>query len=117
MRQYLPLLRVLERNFPSKQEGKSSAVVYDVPVNPLLARDMKLVSETALSETYAAGKILRGEEAAANSWTSDHVNCIPTKLVDNMRESNMNGALSITSPFMGIDGIQSSVCGRKVCNC
>ncbi|CAM9806208.1 unnamed protein product, partial [Ectocarpus sp. 12 AP-2014] len=81
MRQYLPLLRVLERNVPSTQESKSSSVVYDVPVNLLLARDMKLVSETALSETYPAGKILRGEEAAANSLTSDHVNCIPTKLV------------------------------------
>ncbi|CAB1107965.1 unnamed protein product [Ectocarpus sp. CCAP 1310/34] len=55
----------------SRQHKKgSSAVVYDVPVNLLLARDMKLVSETALSETYAAGKILRGEEAAANSLTT-----------------------------------------------
>ncbi|CAB1108697.1 unnamed protein product [Ectocarpus sp. CCAP 1310/34] len=26
----------------------------------------------------------------------------------------MNGTLSRRSPFMGIDGIQSSVCGRKV---
>ncbi|CBJ31804.1 expressed unknown protein [Ectocarpus siliculosus] len=114
MRQYLPLLQILERDVPSTQQGKTSAVVYDVPVNLLLDRDMKLASETALSEAYPAGKLLRGEEAAMNSLTSDHVNCVPTKQVGNVRETNMNGTLSRTSPFMGIDGIKGSVCGRKV---
>ncbi|CAB1107711.1 unnamed protein product [Ectocarpus sp. CCAP 1310/34] len=74
MRQYLPLLRVLERNVPSTQQGKSSAVVYDVPVNLLLARDMKLVSETALSETYPAGNFARrGSRRQLRLWEKVYV--------------------------------------------
>lgn len=114
MRPYLPLLQLLERDVPSAHDGKTSAVVYDLPVNLLLDRVMQLQSETALSETYPGGKLLRGDEAAQNSLTSDHVNCVPTRSEGNVRNSNHNGTLVRSTPFYGIDGIRARICGRKV---
>lgn len=114
MRPYLPLLQLIERDVPSTQDGKASAVVYDIPVNLLLHRSMQLPSETALSETFPGGKILRGEEAAQHSLTSDHVDCVPTRNKGNVLNSNHNGKLARSSPFYGFDGIRGRVCGRKV---
>lgn len=114
MRPYLPLLRLLERDVPSTADGKTSAVVYDLPVNLLLDRVMQLQSETTLSETYPGGKVLRGDEADQNSLMSDHVNCVPTRQEGNVRSSNHNGTLVRSTPFYGIDGIRAGICGRKV---
>ncbi|CAN0434404.1 unnamed protein product, partial [Ectocarpus sp. 13 AM-2016] len=67
MRPYLPLLELLERDVPSTHDGTTSSVVYELPVNLLLDRVMQIPSETALSNAYPEGQLLRGEEATANS--------------------------------------------------
>ncbi|CAB1106243.1 unnamed protein product [Ectocarpus sp. CCAP 1310/34] len=113
MRPYLPMLQLLERDVPSTHDGGTSSV-YDIPVNLLLDRVMQIQSETALSEAYPGGKILRGEEAAANRLTSDHINCVPTRQEGNVMNSNQNGTLARSTPFFGFDGIRARVCGRKV---
>lgn len=114
MRKYVPLLLVLGRKVDSTQEGYSSAVVYDVPVNLLIDRDMRLASETQLSATYPAGNILQGSEAAENSLSSDHMNCVPTVPRGRVMKSNMHGTLARSTPFFGIDGVKGIASGRKI---
>lgn len=114
MRKFLPLLLIVGRDVPSTQSGKTSATVYDVPFNLLLDRDMRLASETKLSTSYPAGKILTSSEAEGNSMTSDHVNCVPTLPKGNIVESNMHGTLSRSTPFFGIDGVRGRASPRKV---
>lgn len=111
---YLPLLPLLEREVPSAHDGTTSASVYDIPVNLLLDRVMQIQTESALSKKYAGGKLLRGDEAAENLLTSDHVNCVPTRRAGNVMNSNHNGTLARSTPFFGFDGIRARVCGRKV---
>lgn len=114
MRKYLPLLLVLGRKVPSTQEGNTSAIVYDVLFNLLLDRDMRLASETELSVSYPAGKVMMGDEALKNSLGSDHINCcVPAEPNENVAKSNMRGTLSRPSPFFGIDGVESRFFGRK----
>lgn len=105
MRPYLPLLLVVERDVPSTQQGTKTSPVYDFPLTVLLDRDTHLPSETALSVAYPGGKVLRGEEAAENGLASDHVNCVPTRPVGNVRGSNHHGTLARSTPFYGIDDI------------
>ncbi|CAB1103965.1 unnamed protein product [Ectocarpus sp. CCAP 1310/34] len=114
MRPYLPLLELLERDVPSTHDGTTSSVVCDLPVNLLLDRVMQIPSETALSEAYPGGKLLRGEEAAANLLTSDHINCVPTRREGTVMNSNHNGTLARSTPLFGFDSIRARVCGRKV---
>lgn len=114
MRPYLPLLQLIKRDVPSAADETASCAVFDIPVNLLLHRTMQIESETALSETHPGGKLLRGEEIEANSLTSEHVNCVPTRREGNVMNSNHNGALAKSTPFFGFDGIRASVCGRKV---
>ncbi|CAB1113668.1 unnamed protein product [Ectocarpus sp. CCAP 1310/34] len=114
MRPYLPLLQLIKRDVPSAADETASSAVFDIPVNLLLHRTMQIESETALSETHPGGKLLRGEEIEANSLTSEHVNCVPTRREGNVMNSNHNGALAKSTPFFGFDGIRASVCGRKV---
>ena len=114
MRPYLPLLELVERQVKSTRDGETTAAVYDIPVNLLIHRTMQLQSEMELSETFAGGKILRGEEAEQNSLTSDHLNCVPTRPVENVRRSNHHGTLARSSPFFGIDGIRATYDRTKV---
>lgn len=114
MRKYLPLLEVFERDVPSTTDGESTAKVRDIPVNLLVDRLMKLSSETAVSEAFPGGKLLRGQETADNSLASEHVNCIPTLPRDGRRRSNMHGTLARSTPFAGVDGVKGSSSGRKV---
>ena len=114
MRPYLPLLQLLERDVPSTHDGGTSSAVYDIPLNLLLHRAMQIESESALSETFAGGKLMRGEEAEQNCLTSDHINCVPTRREGNVMNSNHNGTLARSTPFFGFDGVRARVCGRKV---
>lgn len=114
MRKFLPLLTVLGREVPSTLGGVGSATVYDVPLNLLIDRDMRLASETGISASYPAGKVLRGNEAEENCFSSDHINCVPTLPKGNVVKSNMHGTLARSTPFFGIDGVKTQFAGRKV---
>ncbi|CAB1099244.1 unnamed protein product [Ectocarpus sp. CCAP 1310/34] len=113
MRTYLPLLELLERDVPSIHDGTTSSVVYDLPVNLLLERVMQIPSETVLSEAYPGWELLRGEEAAANSLTSDHINCVATRREGNVVNSNHNGTLARSTPFFGLTAYEQECEGGR----
>lgn len=114
MRESLPLLLILGRDVPSTHGGKTSATVYDVPFNLLLDRNMRLASETRLSESYPVGNVWRLDEASNNSLASDHIDCVPTVPKGNVVEYNMHGTRSRSTPFFGVDGVCGLASGRKV---
>lgn len=57
---------------------------------------------------------MRGDEAIANGLASDHVNCVPTRMAGNERGDNHAGTLARSTPFFGVDGITTKMCGRKI---
>lgn len=105
MRECLPLLEINEREVASTQEGRTTAKVFDTPLNLLIDRECRLLCSTDVSRKYPGGRIITNQEAEANDLASDHITSLPIKPKGHRCSSNMNGKLARNSPFFGIDGV------------
>lgn len=91
----------------------STAEVFDVPVNLILARDLQSQSSMKTFMENPGGERLARDEAIESNLSSRHVSCGPEKKLGNKRLGNMDGKCARSSPHHGYDGIKGKK-GRTV---
>lgn len=83
----------------------STSVVYDVPANLIIERQLKAESSMKTFLQNPGGKQLSDQEAIDSNLASKHIFCGPERRLGNKRHGNMNGVLARSTPHFGYDDI------------